>query len=385
MATETEGFSTFLLVHSDSLEWVIYQLIPHPVKYHQVWHQELGNQPFYAWKPIPPSDEFVALGMIGTTSPEEPSVELVRCVPRQWVVPTKFEPRLVWNDSGAGGKKGSVWVINSMQLMAVTEGHDKPVGPFYEFFKPRFMATEALKLPLPPGLASSTLLSLIKPAGSSKSGTIVELDEEDEKSNSKAPAKTPAPTNQNRSSTATAPTVQANRSSTLAPQPIPTTNRSSVAAPNPQPAPPAAILDFFSAPASSVSAPSSLNLPAPPIPTTRPSSSSIGSKSPPPTLSAAQPIPPPRTAGAGTGIPPPIPALPSSSTAHPIAPPPPNRGTPTNAATKNMIDTSIFGPKVGSSAPPAGGKLVIPPPPPVGNAANRPKPTWPPPSRNDLL
>ena len=48
---------------------------------------------------------------------------MVRCLPRRWVVPSKYEPKLIWEDSGAGGKKGSMWLINSMELMAVTEGH----------------------------------------------------------------------------------------------------------------------------------------------------------------------------------------------------------------------------------------------------------------------
>jgi hypothetical protein len=95
-------------------------------------------------RPIPPSIDHVALGMVGTNTPEEPDPEMVRCVPKAWVIPSKFEPRMIWDDSGAGGKKGSVWAINSMQLMGVTPGHEKPQGAFFEMWSKRFMAIEAV-------------------------------------------------------------------------------------------------------------------------------------------------------------------------------------------------------------------------------------------------
>jgi hypothetical protein len=80
--------------------------------------------------------------MIGTITPEEPAPELVRCVPRTWVVPSNFVPKLIWDDSGAGGKKGSIWVVNSLGLMAITEGHDRPNEIFYELWSQRFIASQ---------------------------------------------------------------------------------------------------------------------------------------------------------------------------------------------------------------------------------------------------
>ena len=114
--------------------------------------------------------DHVALGMVGTTTPDEPDPEMVRCVPKAWVIPSKFEPRLIWDDSGAAGKKGSVWAINSLQLMGVVPSHEKPTGAFFEMWSKRFMASEAPKTPnpavmlltndprlnLPPGGASSS-------------------------------------------------------------------------------------------------------------------------------------------------------------------------------------------------------------------------------------
>ena len=84
------------------------------------------------WQPVAPDQEYVALGVICTTSSEPPKLEMVRCVPRQWVSPTNFRPVKIWNDSGTSGRPGSLWRVNSMGLMAACVGHDSPPGPFYE-------------------------------------------------------------------------------------------------------------------------------------------------------------------------------------------------------------------------------------------------------------
>lgn len=95
LTLEFTDTSVFSINHSKVLEMAVEQLVPHPMKYVQVWHQELGAVQFYAWKPIPPSIDHVALGFVGTNTPEEPPPELVRCVPKAWVIPSKFEPRLI--------------------------------------------------------------------------------------------------------------------------------------------------------------------------------------------------------------------------------------------------------------------------------------------------
>jgi len=149
LTLEFTDTSVLSISHSEVLEMAVDQLVPHPSRYVQVWHQELGSHPFYAWKPIPPSIDHVALGYVGTNTPDEPPPEAVRCVPKAWVIPTKYEARLIWTDAGAGGKKGSVWAINSLQLMGVTPGHEKPTGAFFELWSKRFMASEAPTQPNP--------------------------------------------------------------------------------------------------------------------------------------------------------------------------------------------------------------------------------------------
>jgi hypothetical protein len=94
LTLEFTDTSVMSMQHSKVLEMAVDQLVPHPMKYVQVWHQELGTGNFYAWKPIPPSIDHVALGMVGTTTPDEPDPEMVRCVPKAWVIPSKMDPQI---------------------------------------------------------------------------------------------------------------------------------------------------------------------------------------------------------------------------------------------------------------------------------------------------
>ncbi len=46
-----------------------------------------------------------AKGMVATTTEDPPAIDAVRCVPKGWCVQSKVKPKLVWEDSGAGGRK----------------------------------------------------------------------------------------------------------------------------------------------------------------------------------------------------------------------------------------------------------------------------------------
>ena len=62
----------------------------------------------------------------------------MRCVPLSWCVPTKFVPIKVWDDSGGGGgRPGSVWIINSLDLIAVVAGPEPPKDAFYDLCSQR--------------------------------------------------------------------------------------------------------------------------------------------------------------------------------------------------------------------------------------------------------
>lgn len=92
----------------------------------------------FAWQPIAP-DHFVSLGMVCTSQDEQPPVQSIRCVPSKWVIPAKKAPLKVWDDTGAGGgRPGSIWIINTMNMIAVVPGHEPPKENQYDLSSNRF-------------------------------------------------------------------------------------------------------------------------------------------------------------------------------------------------------------------------------------------------------
>jgi hypothetical protein len=83
------------------------------------------------------------MGMMATLKDEPPDVKCIRCVPEAWVTPSKKAPFKVWDDTGAGGgKPGSIWVINSMDMVAIVAGHEPPQENFYDLNSNRFFVVE---------------------------------------------------------------------------------------------------------------------------------------------------------------------------------------------------------------------------------------------------
>ena len=74
----------------------------------------MGDQHLFVWQPRPPSNAFVAMGMVATTSAQSPALEACRCVPRKWVVASVDSPVMLWRDSGSGGEPGSIWKTNDL-------------------------------------------------------------------------------------------------------------------------------------------------------------------------------------------------------------------------------------------------------------------------------
>jgi hypothetical protein len=138
LSIEIVDYATIRMKRSQTLASVLNNIFPHPTRFKQIWHLARGSVQLYAWRLVPP-DGFVAMGIICTTSDEPPDVKSVRCVPQSWTKVTDVYPKKVWDDSGAGGgKPGSMWTINSMDMIAITPGHDPPSEHFYEFTHQRF-------------------------------------------------------------------------------------------------------------------------------------------------------------------------------------------------------------------------------------------------------
>jgi hypothetical protein len=65
----------------------------------------------YAWRPIPPDDNFVTLGMVVTTTPKMPALNLVRCVPRGTILFQCLPPPFFLLDTIGFGIRGwAVWI-----------------------------------------------------------------------------------------------------------------------------------------------------------------------------------------------------------------------------------------------------------------------------------
>jgi Ca2+-binding EF-hand superfamily protein len=125
LALEVTDTSGNWVAGSSWLPLVLDKLLPHPARFRLAWSLTHGSNPFYAWEPVPPSEEFVALGMVGTKKDEEPDVKCMRCVPLSWTCPSRRQKR-IWSYNGTGGRHGSIWVINTMNLIQFVGGHEPP-------------------------------------------------------------------------------------------------------------------------------------------------------------------------------------------------------------------------------------------------------------------
>jgi len=130
--TESSGFKVLEMYGARSHSTIRDRLLPVPKRYTLVFSKTQGTA-LYVWQPIPPSDQFVALGHIATNTAKEPPLDSVRCAPKDWVMKWSGTPTLVWLDVGTAGRAGSLWQVGSCGAIVAVVGHDPPKGPFYEF------------------------------------------------------------------------------------------------------------------------------------------------------------------------------------------------------------------------------------------------------------
>jgi len=108
------------------LQTVADHYFPCPSSFAQAWCQQQRGAPLYIWRPVPPSDAFVALGMVVTTKPDPPPVGSVRCVLKSFCVASDTTPRRMWDNERCGGHPASMWIVNPMQVLWVSPGHERP-------------------------------------------------------------------------------------------------------------------------------------------------------------------------------------------------------------------------------------------------------------------
>ena len=133
LTIEVTDIATIRFRREKAVNAVLNRVLPHPLRFKQVWHLGRGQKTMYAWKAVAP-ENFVAVGMICTATDDPPNVQCMRCLPTTWLVPTAVVPTKIWDDTGAGGgKPGSMWTVNSMDMVVVVHGHEAPKEPFFEF------------------------------------------------------------------------------------------------------------------------------------------------------------------------------------------------------------------------------------------------------------
>lgn len=134
--TDEKAGGLFSSRDTTQLDAFIAAVFPKPVKYRKVWEQicsnTAGGRSVYLWEPVPPTADFVAAGVLVTTThgipdPEDKNLE-IRCLPKAWaktVVPQ--EP--VWTDVGTGGSPSCLWNVAPCQNFYATSGDHHKVQP----------------------------------------------------------------------------------------------------------------------------------------------------------------------------------------------------------------------------------------------------------------
>jgi Ca2+-binding EF-hand superfamily protein len=126
---------------SSWLPHVLDRFLPHPARFRLAWSLTHGANQFYGWEPVPPGEGFVALGFVGTKTNKQPPVKSMRCVPVSWCKESTYLQK-VWDDSGASGRAGSVWLINTLNLVGFVSGSDPPLRQNYDLKSRRFFLKE---------------------------------------------------------------------------------------------------------------------------------------------------------------------------------------------------------------------------------------------------
>lgn len=107
---------------SSNLSAVVAAALPHPTRFQLAWSLTAGKTPLYVWRALPPSEGYVAMGMVCTNTEEAPPLSALHCVPRSWVKPAREPPTLIWENAGVGGRRGGLYVVNSLGLLEASTG-----------------------------------------------------------------------------------------------------------------------------------------------------------------------------------------------------------------------------------------------------------------------
>jgi len=119
---------------------VLSRFLPRPVDYRLIWHDRRGTgssdtgEGLYVWRPVPPSEAFVAVGAVCTTDPVEPQGVEVRCVPKAWLVRGDTLGAPLWSI----GERQEVRVQDSLLGVIAVPTDNLRYVPSWSFMTDRF-------------------------------------------------------------------------------------------------------------------------------------------------------------------------------------------------------------------------------------------------------
>ena len=94
--------------------------MPPPARFQVVWSRG-GSNPLTIWSAVPPTNEFVSLGMVATATgaAQRPPLDVVRCVPKAWT------QRGAASECVYEGSEGSLW-RSRHGLLHASKGRNAP-------------------------------------------------------------------------------------------------------------------------------------------------------------------------------------------------------------------------------------------------------------------
>jgi len=142
--TDERHSGIFVKHNRQDLQKFLDLYFPHPVRFRKIW-QRNATSPVHIWEPIPPANEYVALGLVATVDEDAPLLTEIRCVPRPWAERTG-ELRTVWTGIGANGAPAQFWAgaTTSDGHLRATAGAGAEIAP-----EAYTMATEKFYANLP--------------------------------------------------------------------------------------------------------------------------------------------------------------------------------------------------------------------------------------------
>lgn len=122
-----EQHSGFFAKHPrDELNRFLGTFFPHPIRFRQIWRSKDTSNALYIWVPVPPSSDYVAVGMLCTTVDEAPDLEELRCMPRLWAEPRSGPLFKAWSGTGVDRSVASMWLSGDTGVLQVSTTEEPP-------------------------------------------------------------------------------------------------------------------------------------------------------------------------------------------------------------------------------------------------------------------